>query len=117
VGSVRTQQTTTSITEVGGLVPCQAYWVTTTAVNCGLQLESEAMEVGLDEVGMANAEILLGSAGPCSEWITENIDVKRSDSMAYLLNVLSNLCELDVSCMVNVTLQCLFDKPNIAELS
>ena len=114
---MRTQQTTTRITEVGDLVPCQAYWITTTAVNCGLRLESEAMEVGLGETGLTNAEIALGSSGPCSVWIKENIDRKMSDSMAFLLNVLSDICELDVSCLANVSFTCSLEKPNIADLS
>lgn len=117
VGPVRSTQTTVRNVQVQNLVPCQAYWVTTTATSCELQLESDPVEVGLSEVVKFGAQIVLGNLGPCTTWIKDNIDSKRSSISNFVLATLNSDCNYDVSCLVNITLGCISFDENTVDIS
>lgn len=85
---------------------CQAYWVTTTAVNCGSSIRSNAAFIDVNDPMEFVATISLGSNGPCNSWITINLEQKHLDAQNFILEALNDACGYSVSCTANNTFTC-----------
>ena len=94
---------------VSDLSICQAYWVTTSAVNCVSRLTSNVALIDVHDPSQFNATINLGNNGPCSTWITTEIDQKRRDVQDFVLEALTSACSYSVPCTGNTTFLCQAD--------
>lgn len=91
---------------VNTLSTCRAYWVTTTAVNCGSSLRSEAAFIDVHDPMQFTAVINLGTNGPCNRWITVNLEQKHVDAENFVIEVLNDVCGYSVACTANNTFTC-----------
>lgn len=91
---------------VDTLMTCQAYWVTATAVTCGSMLSSRAVFVDVYDPMQFVDVITLGSNGPCSSWITIDLERKHMDVQNFVLEALNDACGYRVPCTANNTFTC-----------
>lgn len=106
VGPVRSFRTSENAFIVNTLIPCQAYWITTTAINCGSSIRSQAAFIDVNDPMEFTAVISLGKNGPCSTWITQNLDLKHMDAQNFVIETLNDACTYSVPCTVNNTFKC-----------
>lgn len=110
VGPVRTLQVLDSSFAVSDLSTCQAYWATTTAVNCGSSIRSEVIYIEVHDSMEFKATIDLGDNGPCNKWVTTNLNQKYGDAQRIFLGALNLACSYLVSCIANSTFSCRTDE-------
>lgn len=56
------------------------------------------------------AAIKLGGNGPCTKWISEDLEQKKSEMQSMVLEALNNDCSYSVSCIANSTFSCSTDE-------
>lgn len=103
---VRTLQYPDGSVLVTSLSTCQAYWVTATAVSCASRIRSEAAFIGVNDPDQFEAVINLGSGGPCSKWLTINLEQKHRDAQKFVIEALNDACGYEVQCTANTTFLC-----------
>ena len=111
-GPIRTLRTTETSIVIHTLETCQAYWVTTTAVNCGARVRSQPAFIDVQDPLNFTATFNLGSNGPCVDWIVQSIEQKKRDAKSFALEILNSECGYQVACIYDNVFTCGVDDAN-----
>lgn len=106
-GNVRTTLQQTQVT-LSGLVACNNYWVTATAVHCGRRSESEPKLVGYNDFVSFKATVSLAGGVSCSNWIIADPQQKIMDMESGLRGAESS-CGFQIPCFKDSSWMCTDD--------
>ena len=105
-GPIQTVSTTDNTFLIHTLRTCQAYWVTTTAINCGSRVESRPASIEVNDPMNFTTLLDLGQYGPCQSWVATNLTSKQSDLRNFIVGVLNDECRYLVTCTIDDTFSC-----------
>lgn len=93
---------------IDGLMTCQSYWVTVTAVNCASRIQSQVSRIALQDPRTYEAIISLPTNVACNAWIADRQATKISSLEAMILSTLNGeVCGYpSVRCTVGSSLLC-----------